>query len=372
MPGRIDALIMKVAERCNLNCSYCYMYQHADQSYAHRPAVMSDAVFDQTLLRVKEYCDRRAPHKMNLTMHGGEPTLIGTRRMSQLAERAHAVLQGRLSGISMQTNATLIDDEWIDVVRRHDIRVGVSLDGPADVHDTVRVDHAGRGSHRAAVRGLRLLQEAGLDPGLLCVINPGARGLEIYRYFRSLGVHRIDFLLPDVSHDHKQRFYGGYGATPIADYLIPIFDEWFQEDDPRFRVRLFWGLLKAMLGGAGETDSFGNPLQAYLIIESDGSIQALDALRVCEEGMADSGLNVFDDGFDDLHLGLPLVQRVVHEGIPLAAVCQACPEKAVCGGGYLPQRYARRNGFDNPSVWCQDILKLLAHIRGHLERAIAV
>jgi uncharacterized protein len=84
---------------------------------------------------------------------------------------------------------------------------------------------------------------------------------------------------------------------------------------------------------------------------------------VCEDGIARSGLNVRQLGFDDLALGLPLVHRAVHQGFPLCAHCLACPEREVCGGGYLPHRYARATGFDNPSVWCADILALVAHIR---------
>jgi uncharacterized protein len=145
-----------------------------------------------------------------------------------------------------------------------------------------------------------------------------------------------------------------------------VFDAWFAEDNPEVRVRLFWGLIRALLGGEHESDMFGNPLMSYLVIETNGTIEALDALRVCDQGIAASGLNVFEHGFDDLALGLPLVHRFVHEGIPLSLQCAACAESATCAGGYLPHRYARANGFDNPSVWCADILKLIAHIRRRL------
>jgi uncharacterized protein len=121
--------------------------------------------------------------------------------------------------------------------------------------------------------------------------------------------------------------------------------------------------LNKLLGGAHNSDAFGNPLMSYLVVETDGSIEALDALRVCENGISKSGLTVLEHGLDDLASGLPLVQRVVHEGIPLSAQCRACSEVEACGGGYLPHRFARANGFDNPSVWCRDILALLAHVR---------
>lgn len=366
----VVGLVVKVAERCNLNCSYCYMYQHEDKSYLHRPKIMSNAVFDQLLRRIREYCDSRSPHAMTITFHGGEPTLIGTRRMEHFANRARDVLGDRLGGLVLQTNGTLLDDAWVDVIRRGGIRPSISLDGPAAIHDSARVDHAGRGSHAATIRGLALLQRNGLDPGILCVVNPGTSGLEAYQHFRSLNGTRMNFLLPDVSHDNKSKFYGQYGETPVADYLIPIFDEWFAADDPSVRVTIFRELITLILGGVPYTDAFGNPVTNYLVIESDGTIHANDALRVCADGIAESGLNVFEHGFDDLALGLPMVHRIVHEGFPLSATCLACPERAVCGGGSLPHRYARLNQFDNPSVWCADILKLLAHIRGAIATAV--
>jgi uncharacterized protein len=364
MPGgHISSIILKLAAPCNLNCSYCYVYNHEDSSFLLRPKFLTDEIFDATLSAMREYCARRDRHTMSITFHGGEPTLIGAENFARLAARARKRLGHRLAGMTIQTNATLLDDRWVEVFRRYDVQVGISLDGPKEVNDAVRVDHAGRGTHARTLAGLRRAQDAGLQPSVLCVVNPGHSGIDIYRYFLSLGVTRMDFLLPDVSHDNKPRLYGRFDATPVADYLIPIFDSWFGDDDPEIKVRLFWGLLRLLMGGKSETDCFSNPLMGYLVVETDGSIEALDALRVCEEGLGRSNLNVLRNGFDDLHLGLPVVYQLVHQGVPLSPACQACSERDVCGGGYLPHRYSRANGFDNPSVWCADILKLLAHIR---------
>ena len=303
---------------------------------------------------------------MGITFHGGEPTLIGPVRFDRLATRAAAVLGDHLAFLSIQTNGTLIDDAWVEVLHRHSVHVGVSLDGPQEIHDSARLTHGGRGSYRAAIAGLRRLQAGGVEPGVLCVIKPGISGADVYRHFRRLGISRLDFLFPDVSHDSKERFYGHLGPTPVADYLIPVFDAWMEEDDPDVSVRVLWGLVRQLLGGKGTSDAFGNPRMGYLVVETDGSIEALDALRVCESGLGKSQLNVLRNSFDDLRQGLPLVHQVVHEGIPMAAQCRACPESRICGGGYLPHRYARVNGFDNPSAWCADILKLLSHMREHL------
>jgi len=361
----IKGLVVKIAQRCNLNCSYCYMYQHADQSWRQRPAFMSEETFGHLLTRVEEYCDRRPGREMNLNFHGGEPMLIGPQRFDRLASMAVEKLKDRVS-LGMQTNGTLVNDEWIDVLKRHNLRVGVSLDGPPEVHDLARFDHAGRGSYHQVVQGLRKLQENRIFSCVLTVINPGQSGLEIYRHIRSLGVKNMNFLLPEVTHDSRRLFYPDSGATPVSDYLIPIFDAWFDEDDPNVMIRLFNAILSYMMGGSAHFEAIGNHCENYLVIDTDGNIQANDALKVCDDGISESGLNVARNGFDDLHLGLPLVNRLVHEGLSLSAQCQACAERDVCGGGAVTTRYAKANGFDNPSVWCADMLELVAHIRARV------
>ncbi len=360
----VAAVVLKLASRCNLNCSYCYIYHHADKSYLRRPKLLGDEVYERTLAAMLDYCRQRSDdYAMALTYHGGEPTLVGAERFDRLASRAREVLGPRLRLLAIQTNAVLLDGGWVEVFKRHDVRVSVSLDGPPEIHDAVRVDHQGNGTYAETVAGIRLLQQGGITPRILSVVNPGRSGAEAYHHFRSLGITAMDFLLPDVTHDSKQAFYGGLGETPVADFLIPAFDAWLAEDDPRVEVRLFANLLRAFLGDDPGSDAFGNPLMNYLIVETDGSIEALDALRVCEEGIAQSGLNVLEHGFGDLAAGLPLVHQAMSQGFALAPPCRACPEREVCGGGHLPHRYSRAQGFDNPSAWCADILKLFAHIR---------
>jgi len=371
MPSRVSQLVVKVAELCNLNCAYCYLYKHGDEGYKSRPKFMEREAFEALLVRIREYCDREEGRKTAIIFHGGEPTMLGREQLARFAGRAREVLGERLDGLAMQTNGTLIDGSWLDMLRQYQIQVGVSLDGPAAIHDTNRLDFAGGGSHAAASRAIAMLLQAGMSPGILCVVAPGASGLEIYRHFRALGVPRMDFLLPDVTHDTRGVFYGAYPGTPVADYLIPIFDDWFAEDNPGVKIRIFWSILGALLGGGTETDQLGNPACGYVVIETDGSIQPNDVLRICEQGMAETRLNVFQHGFDDLALGPPLLRQVMDEGPPLAAACRACRERDVCGGGYLPHRYSKSRGFDNPSVWCPDLLRLIGHIRQRVFHAKA-
>jgi uncharacterized protein len=118
-----------------------------------------------------------------------------------------------------------------------------------------------------------------------------------------------------------------------------------------------------MYGASPGTDTLGKATEDYLIIDTDGSILANDALKVCYDGAPESSLNVLHHSFDDLEKGDPLLFQLVNEGMPLCETCLACPELDTCGGGAVPHRYSRANGFLNPSVWCADLLKFLGHVR---------
>jgi len=359
LPRDISSIIAKVVGPCNLNCSYCYVYNHADHSHRERPATISGDTWTALLRRMRDYCATRPGHSMSLVLHGGEPTLIGLRRFEAMIDEARATLGPALRRCAMQTNGTRIDRAWAAAIMRLGVEVGVSLDGPAEIHDRARVDHAGRGSHAAVLRGIDHLRHAGMEPQILCAVQPGGDGLAVYRHFRSLGLRSMNFLLPDVSHDSRMSCYPGNAPNPVADYLLPIFEAWWGEDDPRIRVSVFWELISALLGGDPGSDCFGNPALGYLIVESDGEMETMDALRVCQHRMGSTGLNVRAAGFDALRTASPWVHRVTCEGLPIPTACQACRYRRVCGGGSLPHRYSSAREFDNPSVWCGDIQILL-------------
>ena len=173
---------------------------------------------------------------------------------------------------------------------------------------------------------------------VLSVARPGANGAETYHYLRSIGVTELDFLLPDVTHDDWQAQYGSYGPTPAADYLLPALDAWLAEDNPEISVRFFSDIFRLIMGDSGATDAFGGGPMPYAIVETDGSIQANDALRVCAAALNHTGLNITSHGFDDLTQASPLARALFEGTIPPPETCSACPEVLTCGGGYMPHR----------------------------------
>jgi uncharacterized protein len=134
----------------------------------------------------------------------------------------------------MQTNGTLLDDAWVDLLARHDVRLGVSCDGPAEVHDRQRVNHAGQGSYTEVRRALDLLVAADrLRWGVLAVANPEVAGSTVLKHFGDIGVTNVDFLWPDFHHDDPPPWPTG----TLGAYYRELFDCWYDELESPPRIR---------------------------------------------------------------------------------------------------------------------------------------
>src|SRR5262249_1838851 len=147
-------------------------------------------------------------------------------------------------------------------------------------------------------------------------------------------------------------------ATPYADYLIPIFDDWWQEDDSKITIRIFRDILTLIFGGKVHVDSLGGSPVTEAVIETDGSLEPMDVLRSCSNGLTQVGLNVLRDPIDALYLQ-PLFKMAMSGQSGLCKFCSECSLGEICGGGYLPHRFSKARGFDNPSVYCRDLWKLI-------------
>lgn len=363
----ITQVILKVASRCNLNCSYCYVYNMADSTWKHRPALMPDDVFEAALQRTLEQCRVTGQDRILIAFHGGEPCLIGPDRFAAWCEKAQAAL-GKVVKVklAMQTNGTLLDAHWIKLLQKYRVSVGLSMDGPKEIHDAVRRNHRQEGSYDQVERGLKLLQDAHIPYGVGCVIPLGAKPLIVHRHFLELGCEQVTYLMPHYTHDTIQPIHERYGPTPCADFLIPIFDNWWFEGMMDFQINNLKDVARVIMGGHSHTEAIGNGPPQYVFIEADGEMEGLDNLRACGDGLARIKLNVCNSGFFDLLHTETMHARAIFEGMPLSSICQNCQEAETCAGGHLAHRYSNARGFDNPSVWCADLLRLFTHVRARM------
>ncbi len=363
----IHQAILKVASRCNLNCSYCYVYNMADSTWMKRPALMSNDVFELALERIRQQCRNTGQDSFRIAFHGGEPCLVGPDLFDAWCSRARAVLGGIVKlSLVIQTNGTLLDRRWIELFRKHQVSVGISMDGPREIHDAVRVDHRQRGSYDQVERGLKLLQDAHLPHGVGCVIPLGADPLVVHHHFLRLGCTEITYLMPHFTHDTIAPVRQRHGATPCADFLIPIFDDWWFTSTMEVQIDDLKNVARVIMGGKSHSEGIGNDPPCYVFIEPDGEMEGLDNLRACADGLSRTRLNIRDSDFSDLLHSETMHAQAIFAGMPLAQACRHCREGQTCSGGYLPHRYSSARGFDNPSVWCADLLKLFGHVRARM------
>jgi uncharacterized protein len=367
---KCNTLVMKVASRCNLNCTYCYMYNMGDGSYKKQPKFMSDEVVDSLLERVKNHCIRHKVEIFSLAFHGGEPLLAGESFFEKFVAKAKKILSPVTKVFFLvQTNATMLTREWCEFFEKNGIQIGISLDGTKEANDQFRIDHAGKGSYDRIVRGLKLAQTYSKpenEPGVLSVINIDADPVEIYNHFKELGINNVSFLLPDSNFDipPPKPIPGSVYSTetPYADWMIRIFDTWFDDKNNQLSIQYFRKIIHSILGRDVQSEIVGTANNEVLIIETDGSIEALDVLKICGEGFTKADANVLTHELDEA-LSTPLANLYHLSHKKMCAKCISCPINEICGGGYLPHRYSSVNGFNNPSVYCNDLLKLITHIQ---------
>jgi uncharacterized protein len=370
MPFR--QFVVKLHSRCNLSCDYCYVYHHVDQSWRDRPMVMSTATIAAMARRIGEHAERHGLTEIVLVLHGGEPLLAGPEVIAEaIAATRGAVPPGCRVDVTLQTNATLIDDRFLEVFHRYGVGVGVSLDGGREAHDRHRRYADGRPSFALVERGLARLREPAnrsVYAGLLCTVDLANDPLRTYADLIRFEPPRIDLLLPLANWAHPPAGREAGGA-PYADWLIPIFDRWFLAPRQETRIRLFESIVGLLLGGASETESVGLSSPDVITVETDGSLEVTDALKTTAPGLGALGLSVHDNSLDDAirHPAVGAMRRTL--GL-LADDCRACPIVAVCGGGQYSHRYGVDGGFGHPSVYCADLYELISHIAGRVREGL--
>lgn len=156
----LTEFVLKVSSRCNIDCSYCYMYKFGDGEYLRQPKIMSAQTARLFASRLSEHVVEHQIEKVVLGLHGGEPLLLGPERLGTLLQIVKEHVQGTKLTFKLQTNATLMNSEWIDLFEAHNVVVGVSIDGNEYWHDKSRPDFQGRGTFKSTLAGLKLIQEA--------------------------------------------------------------------------------------------------------------------------------------------------------------------------------------------------------------------
>lgn len=364
-PLPITSIVLKVAAGCNLNCSYCYEYNMGDDSWRRKPAGISDEIVSLVGKRVREHSQRHGLGYFHVSLHGGEPMLLGAERLVHIA----SILQREVGpqvklGLGMQTNGTLLDEAGVKLLAKAGVSIGVSLDGISTANDQHRVDKKGRGSHASAVRGIEcvLAHAPHCFGGLLCVVNAAADPKETFQHLASFRPPMLDFLLPHGSWDRLPPHKISPADLTYGRWLVEAFDAWFDGDSKSVSVRYFESILAGLLGGESTTEAIGPGPVTLVTIATDGAIEGVDTMKSVHPGAQELGIGIGLASLDQARSVEHI--RMRQAGVDsLCGECRKCPIVGTCGGGYFPHRYGRGRRFDNPSIYCEDIRHVTEHIR---------
>jgi uncharacterized protein len=356
-PVPFRQFILKVHSRCNLSCSYCYVYEMADQAWRQQPMQMSYPILQAVARRIDEHVRRHRLPGVEVILHGGEPLLTGASYLTELTRLLRSTISADLH-FAVQTNGTLLDQPMLETIKNLGIRVGISLDGGLEATGRHRRYANGNNSFAAVADSLRRIGAAefrDIYSGILCAVDTRNDPVATYEELLSFDPAAIDLLLPHANWSVPPPGSG------YADWLIAVFERWYSAPVKETEIRLFTELIQLVLGGTAEMEAIGLQPATHIVVDTDGAIKQLDSLSSAYPGAADTGLHVLTDPFDAALDHPTTVARQIGADA-LSPQCLECPVMRICGGGLYPHRYRRGEGFRNPSVYCADLTRFIEHV----------
>ncbi len=370
---------------CILDCSYCFYLEKEHRFEPRHRFQMSDETLREY---VRRYIESQTTPEVEFTWQGGEPTLLGLEFFGRALGYQRAFAGAKRIRNTLQTNGTLLDEAWAEFLAREGFTVGLSLDGPREIHDRYRPDKRGRSSFDAALRGLRLLQARGVAVNVLVTVarDVARHPLEIYRFLRAEGVRFIQFnpvveRLPRPS----ERRIGQSFATPPAlslkgemtadaasavtdssvepaaygDFLSAVFDEWLRTDVGTIHVMNFECALAAWCQLPATVCLFAERCGKAAIVEHNGDVYSCDHFMYPEYRLG----NIRDDDPAAL-LASPAQQAfgaVKETGLP--RYCQRCEYRFACQGECPKNRFATApDGEPGLNYLCPSYKRYFGHI----------
>ena len=283
-------MLKPVGAACNLACNYCY-YLEKSNLYKHQPKrQMSEELLERF---VKDYIEAQTMNEVVFTWHGGEPTLRPLSFYQKAVELQKKYAGGRIIHNSLQTNGTLLTDEWCRFLKANNWLVGISIDGPEAFHDRYRRDSQGRPSWQKVMEGIQLLQRYGVEWNAMAVVNRynADHPQAFYRFFKSIGCQYIQFtpiVERNVQHADGRHLASIGDATdaPVTDisvtpeqwgsFLCGLFDEWVKQDIGRVFVQIFDSMLANWVGVAPGSCIYAKECGHAGVMEFNGDVYSCD------------------------------------------------------------------------------------------------
>jgi len=351
-----------IGATCNLHCHYCY-YREKEHLYQTGESFrMSEDMLEEYIIQHIEACPTAG---IRFSWHGGEPTLLGLdyfRTMVNL-QRKHQP-PGRLITNGMQTNGTLLNEDWCRFLKAEGFFIGLSLDGPKEVHDRYRVTKKEEPTHAQVMRAYALLRQHRIPCDILCVVH--AQNVhypdQVYRFFRQISAEYIGFL-PLV--ERQPGVDGGVGdrsvpAEAFGAFLCVIFDEWLRQDIGRIKIQIFEEMTETALGMEQALCIFQKTCGNIPVIEHNGDFFSCDHFVDVEHRLG----NIQETPLAELleSQAQKAFGEEKRKGLPRC--CRACDVLAMCNGGCPKDRFLKTpEGEAGLNYLCAGYKRFFTHSR---------
>jgi uncharacterized protein len=323
--------ILKLTGVCNLDCDYCYVFNLADRTHERLPPLMPEATAIGAVRSLAAHARAHGTRGIDVVLHGGEPTLWPLRRLRTLLSEVEAVRETGLTvDVSLQTNGMRIRRDLVELLERHRVTLGFSLDGPEAINDRHRVTHSGAGSYSRIFANLHKVLNWGFNPrrlGVLSVANPDLHPEEYLSWVAELPIINISPLWPiEFSWSHPpwgEADEATYALSPrYGRWMADLFELWWARDVDRLYVRQFVETIGRLMGLRQHADSIGNDAITMFVVNTDGGIEYPDYLRAHRDGGSRTRFSIADDL--DVVAQDPTFRTLLHLGEHLPAHCRAC------------------------------------------------
>ena len=351
---------------CNLDCAYCF-YLKKEQLYPGAAFRMTPALLeDFTRQYIQSQAEQGVPEVV-FAFQGGEPTLMGLEFFRQALEFQQKVAPPGMKVLNaLQTNGTLLDDDWCVFLRENNFLVGLSLDGPQPLHDAYRRDKGGRGTWERVMRAAELLRRHRVEFNILACVNTltARRPLEVYRFLRdevqAEFIQFIPIVEPDPEKDPPVSGRSVSGAA-YGRFLTAIFDEWLRRDVGKVYVQIFDAALAAWLGQRPGLCIFEPTCGAAMALEHNGDLYACDHFVSPEYFLG----NITQTPLAELAASPRQTRFGLAKRDTLPRYCLECPVRFICNGGCPKERLARApDGQPGLNSLCAGYRAFFTHIDG--------
>lgn len=353
MPAYRTLVVMQPTPFCNIDCRYCYLPDRKSK------ATMSDSVVSRIAGEVLSSPLVEAP--IVFLWHLGEPLAVPIAFYEQAFATIEALARthGRAYSHSFQTNGTLLNAAWVDLIKRHRVGIGLSVDGPAFIHDRMRITRTGKGTHHEVVRGIGLLRDAGVPFGAIAVLTDATldHADEFFAFFTKQGIEDVAFNIDEVEGVHTRSSFGGDRATARYKAFLARLLELSEQHPGSMKMREIWTNLRTL--SSGEPDPYNTMNRPYRILNFAANG---DFTTFCPELLgAPNGPhgpivmgNILSDGLDSLRSNptFMAVQQEIERGV--SACQQTCSYWRFCGGGSPSNKFFEHGRFDvTETVTCR-------------------